>query len=510
MAGLGRQAALALEYAHQAGIVHRDVKPSNLLLDLRGQLWITDFGLAQVTGDPGLTMTGELLGTLRYASPEQLLARRGIVDHRSDIYSLGATLYELLTFRPPFDGRDRNELCRQVAAENPPSPRSLDPSIPTELETIVLKALRKEAADRFATAQEFADDLGRFLDRQPIRARRPTLLERSRSWGRQHPSIFAAGVIVLILLTAASLVSTALVRREQGKTWAAQQRAERAYQRERQRALEAEARFRLARQSVDELIQVSEEELAHRPGMEGLRRRLLASALAYYQEFIEQRRNDPDAQAELRDTTRRVEDILADLAVLRAANQLYILVQPSALDDLRLDAGQRARVRVLAARAGRRWMELFGDPGRLSPAERGRQSLELARANEREIEAILTPAQQSRLRQIALQSEGPGAFREPEVVAALRLTPGQRERLRAIEEAAFFSRIRNTGSGARSEIGEPPGEPKANRADEQVLAVLTPEQSRRWREMIGDPLDGTIDRFPSILGRPRKAKGARR
>ena len=317
-------------------------------------------------------------------------------------------------------------------------------------------------------------------------------------------------MIVLILLTAASLVSTALVRREQGKTWAAQQRAERAYQRERQRALEAEARFRLARQSVDELIQVSEEELAHRPGMEGLRRRLLASALAYYQEFIEQRRNDPDAQAELRDTTRRVEDILADLAVLRAANQLYILVQPSALDDLRLDAGQRAAVRVLAARAGRRWMELFGDPGRLSPAERGRQSLELARANEREIEAILTPAQQSRLRQIALQSEGPGAFREPEVVAALRLTPGQRERLRAIEEAAFFARIRNTGSGARSEIGEPPGEPKANRADEQVLAVLTPEQSRRWREMIGDPLDGTIDRFPSILGRPREAKGARR
>ena len=120
MADLGRQAAQALEHAHQAGIVHRDVKPSNLLLDLRGQLWVTDFGLAQVTGDPGLTMTGELLGTLRYASPEQLQARRGIVDHRSDIYSLGATLYELLTLRPAFDGRDRNELYRQIADDNPP------------------------------------------------------------------------------------------------------------------------------------------------------------------------------------------------------------------------------------------------------------------------------------------------------------------------------------------------------------------------------------------------------
>jgi serine/threonine protein kinase len=141
--GLVRQAALALEHAHQAGIVHRDVKPGNLLVDLRGQLWVTDFGLAQVTGDVGLTITGEMLGTLRYASPEQVFARRGIVDHRSDVYSLGATLYELLTLRPPFDGRDRNALIRQIADDEPASPRSLESSIPEELETIVLKALRR-------------------------------------------------------------------------------------------------------------------------------------------------------------------------------------------------------------------------------------------------------------------------------------------------------------------------------------------------------------------------------
>ncbi len=124
VAGLGRQAALALEHAHQAGIVHRDIKPGNLLLDLRAQLWVTDFGLAQVIGDPGLTITGELLGTLRYASPEQVLARRGIVDHRSDIYSLGATLYELLTLRPPFEGRDRNALIQQIADDDPPALRA--------------------------------------------------------------------------------------------------------------------------------------------------------------------------------------------------------------------------------------------------------------------------------------------------------------------------------------------------------------------------------------------------
>ena len=148
--------------------MHRDIKPSNLLLDLRGQLWITDFGLAQVTGDSGLTITGELLGTLRYASPEQLLARRGIVDHRSDIYSLGATLYELMTLRPPFEGRDRNALIRQITDDDPVPPGTLDAFVPSELETIVLKTLRKDPADRYATAQHLADDLQRFLDNRPI------------------------------------------------------------------------------------------------------------------------------------------------------------------------------------------------------------------------------------------------------------------------------------------------------------------------------------------------------
>ena len=325
VAGLARQAALALEHAHQARIVHRDIKPSNLLLDLRGQLWVTDFGLAQFTGDAGLTITGELLGTLRYASPEQLLAKRGIVDHRSDIYSLGATLYELLTLRPPFEESDRNALIRQITDDDPVSPGVLDASVPSELETIVLKTLRKEPADRYTTAQELADDIERFLDRRPILARRPTTSERLRTWSRRHPLFMGTAAVALVVLTAASLLSAVLIQGEQAKTLAAQRNAESAYLRERQRAEEAEARFRLARRAVDELIRVSQEELAHRPGMEGLRKRLLASALAYYQEFIEQRRNNPGSQAELRDTTQQVETILADLAVLRAAGDLFLL-----------------------------------------------------------------------------------------------------------------------------------------------------------------------------------------
>jgi serine/threonine protein kinase len=504
VAGLARHAALALEHAHQAGIVHRDVKPGNLLLDLRSKLWVTDFGLAQVLGDPGLTMTGELLGTLRYASPEQVLARRGIVDHRSDIYSLGATLYELLTLRPPFEGRDRNALIQEIAAADPPAPCELDQSVPAALETIVLKALRKEPADRYGTAQEMADDLQRFLDRRPIRARRPTPAERMRAWSRRHPSIAGVGVVALILLSAASMVSTALVRREQARTLAEQKKAESAYRRERQRAEEAEARFRLARRSVDELIRVSEEELAHRPGMEGLRKRLLASALAYYQEFIEQRLSDPAAQAELRDTTRRVETILADLAVLRAAGELYLLAQPAAQDDLRLDETQRAKVADLSDRAGRRWMLAFGDPThRRTSVERLRLALEQARANEAEVDAILLSAQRVRLRQIALQSEGPAAFREPEVVEALRLTPAQRERIRAIEDEFRLRPMREM------QFGRTP-EDAGNPAMERILAVLEREQARRWKEMAGEPIRGALSVFPLPFRPQRDSRQAPR
>jgi serine/threonine protein kinase len=493
VAALGRQAALALEHAHQTGIVHRDVKPANLLLDERGQLWVADFGLAQVTGDAGLTVTGELLGTLRYASPEQVLARRGVVDHRSDVYSLGATLYELLTLRPIFDGRDRNELLRQIAHDEPRAPRSADPSVPAELETILLKAVGKEPAERYATAQEMADDLQRFLENKPILARRPGPAERLRKWARRHPSVVAAGAVVLLLWSAGSVVSTALIRDEQQRTRAEQRRAEAAYEGERRRAEEADARFQLARRSVDEMIRISEEELADRPGWEGPRKRLLRSALAYYQEFIEQRQDDPVAQADLLDTKQRVEKILADLAVLRAASQLYLLRQPAVLDDLGLGDEQRAKVKEFATRVGRQWRASLADVGRLSPAERGRRAVERARAYEAEVNELFTPAQQLRLRQIGLQSEGPGAFREPEVVAALELTAGQRERIRVLEEEALLAWRRAAvpgGSGVRSQ---------EQSANERILELLTEEQVRRWQAMTGPPFKGSLQ-FPPPFG----------
>ena len=193
------QAAEALEHAHALGVVHRDIKPANLMVDSRGELWITDFGLARIRGDVSLTRSGDIVGTLRYMSPEQALARRGVVDQRTDIYALGLTLYELLTLRPAFDGRDHHELLRQIAMDEPISPRRLNKAVPRDLETIIMKAICKEPSNRYATAQELADDLTRFCEDRPILARRPTVLERGRRWVRRHRQIVGTAVTVLVL-----------------------------------------------------------------------------------------------------------------------------------------------------------------------------------------------------------------------------------------------------------------------------------------------------------------------
>jgi serine/threonine protein kinase/WD40 repeat protein len=217
MAELGVQAAEALDHAHQFGVVHRDVKPANLLLDGREQLWVTDFGLAQVQSDARLTVTGDVVGTLRYMSPEQALARRGVVDHRTDVYSLGATLYELLTLEPPFAGQDRQELLRQIAEDEPAALRRRNRAIPIELQTIVLKAMAKNPADRYGTAQELADDLRRFLEDKPIRARRPNLVQRAVKLARRHKPLVVSLTLSLTLLLAGLLMG-ALVYADKKET----------------------------------------------------------------------------------------------------------------------------------------------------------------------------------------------------------------------------------------------------------------------------------------------------
>jgi serine/threonine protein kinase len=215
LARLAIQAAEALDHAHAMGILHRDIKPSNLLIDSRANLWVTDFGLARFQDDPGLTRTGDLLGTLRYMAPELMLGHRIAYDPRSDVYSLGATFYELLTLHPVFDGRNRQALLRQIAQDEPILPRRLDPTIPRDLETIVLKAMDKEPDRRYATASEMAEDLHRFLEDQTIRARPPTPAERAVKWARRHRAVLGAAAAVAFLALA---IAAPLLWWEQRKT----------------------------------------------------------------------------------------------------------------------------------------------------------------------------------------------------------------------------------------------------------------------------------------------------
>src|SRR5207253_2071961 len=160
-------------------------------------LWITDFGLAQVPSNSQLTLSGELVGTLRYMSPEQARGQHGLLDHRTDIYSLGATLYEMLTLEPAVPGQNREELLRRVAASELRSPRQLNRAVPTELATIVLKAMAREPADRYAIAQGLADDLRRWSEGRPIRARRPPLIRRLAFWVRRHRPVAAASTALI-------------------------------------------------------------------------------------------------------------------------------------------------------------------------------------------------------------------------------------------------------------------------------------------------------------------------
>jgi eukaryotic-like serine/threonine-protein kinase len=226
MAALIADAANALHHAHEQGVIHRDIKPSNLMLDRKGKLWITDFGLAHVESGATLTMTGDLMGTLRYMSPEQVLGSRIGVDHRSDVYSLAATLYELLALRPVFEGEHRATILNQIVRDAPKSPRHHDRSIPTELETITLKALEKNSSDRYATAEHFAQDLRCFLDNKPIRARRPGPLHVVKKWASRNASLVMIAAIASLILTLTLAVGAGLLWKERGHTHSALKKAD--------------------------------------------------------------------------------------------------------------------------------------------------------------------------------------------------------------------------------------------------------------------------------------------
>jgi eukaryotic-like serine/threonine-protein kinase len=484
------QAAEALEHAHQIGVVHRDIKPANLLVDANGNLWVTDFGLAQLQSEHNLTRSGDFLGTLRYMSPEQMSGQRAGLDHRTDIYSLGATFYELLTLEPVFTGETHHELLYQILHQEPRSPRQLNRGIAPELETIVQKALGKSSVERYRTAGEFAADIQRYLKHEPVLAKRPSLVDRMRKWARRHPAVVIAGALLLLVVAIASLVSNRLIND--------------ALNREKLRANEAEMQFRQARKAVDALFRVSEEDLADKP--EGAaRRHILEIVLGFYRDFVEQHREDPNSKADLELFQGQVQNILDELDVLRQDMDTRLLGNPLVQQDLKLTPDQTTHANALMEQWSHEHEKMRG----LSEEERRKRMVENATVHEQALAQLLTQPQQSRFAQLGIQRQGLMAFKEPEVVKALQLTSEQRAKIREIEHEAFDRRMPPPGMGGPP--GEPPGRgppgggPRGpppreehldfNRQDliDRALAVLTSDQLDQWRALIGPRFYGFRD-----------------
>jgi len=276
--------ATALSFAHARGIIHRDIKPSNLIIDRQGDLWITDFGLARIQDGQNVTIDGDLVGTLRYMSPEQASGQAHLVDHRVDLYSFGVTLYEMLTLHNAFDGSDRCQVHAAIERASPISARKLNPAIPIDVETIILKCIAPLKDDRYSTANALAEDLQRFLDNKPITARRPSLVDRISKWGIRRKKSAAAIAIGLLILACGSTMTTFFVMEQRNR---------------------AQLFAQNAQVVVDRFGSEFADQLEGIPGTEALRRDILRETSQYYTQLIAYTEKEPTllrqaAQAEHR------------------------------------------------------------------------------------------------------------------------------------------------------------------------------------------------------------------
>jgi len=335
VAGIGLQVAEALEYAHTQGTIHRDIKPANLLVDFKSLVWITDFGLAKAMEHDGVSQAGDVVGTLRYMAPEQL---HGKADARSDVYSLGATLYELLTLQPAYEDPDRSNLIRRITQEEPTAPGKVNPDVPRDLETVVLKAMAREPDHRYQSADEMAGDLHCFIEDRPIQARRTSVPERLWRWCRRNRAIASlSGTALVLLILVAVVASVGYVH-----TKSAELQVRDALAGESRQRLRAEATSELALKAVDTIFEQfapkrvismsdltvestdgAEIDVPIQPVLSKEAASLLEHMLVFYDRLAEQGGDDAQLRQRVAEANRRIGDIHQRLGHFQEAEIAY-------------------------------------------------------------------------------------------------------------------------------------------------------------------------------------------
>ena len=354
VADIGIQACSALQYAHAHGTLHRDIKPANLLIESDGNVWIADFGLAKVLDFDHETnsVSGMMVGTPRYMSPEQL---DGKADVRSDLYGLGLTLYELLTLRPAFEETERQRLFRQISSGTFPAPQAINPSVPRDIETIILKATALEPERRYQSALEMADDLRAALEDRPIQARRASAFERLVRWSRRNPTTASlSSVVVTLLILVAVLTGRSYKNLEE-----ASETTHKAYLAEAAQRRQAESAVATSLEALERLYRkfASERTPAHfsfaastdegeefeipvQPVLSQQTAVLLTDLLTFYDRFAELNIGNIELRADAAKATRRVGDIQQRLGKTMEAEEAYNRAIEKYLELLLLESNQ--------------------------------------------------------------------------------------------------------------------------------------------------------------------------
>ena len=296
---IGAEVAKALHCAHECGIVHRDIKPSNLMLDEAGKVWVTDFGLARCQNDRSLTLSGDLVGTMRYMSPEQAAGRAELVDHRTDIYSLGATIYEMLVGASAYEGEDGPAVLSAIVNQPAPHVRRLRPQLPPDLDVVLQKAMSKEKDERYATADDFAHDLQAVLSGRPTIAKPPSTFVLAKRWAGRHRKFAAATSLMLAIGVVGLMASVIVISQKNGELQESNALADRS--------------FKNAQEAVNRLGSAVSAQLASIPGAEHVRHSVLQDTLSYYQQFVEDASDDPRLRGELALTESRIGSLIREL-----------------------------------------------------------------------------------------------------------------------------------------------------------------------------------------------------